>query len=67
MDDSTVNKIKTLQLDRLITNQLGRIITNHIGLGEIGRDTRAHAQVHDVGLRAFGAQAVLVALFLCLR
>ena len=28
---------------------------------------RARAQVHDVGLRAFGAQAVLVALFLCLR
>ena len=28
---------------------------------------RACAQVHDVGLRAFGAQAVLVALFLCLR
>ena len=46
-----------------------------IGLGEIGRDTRAHAytcacaraQVHDVGLRAFGAQAVIVALFLCLH
>ena len=28
---------------------------------------RARVQVHNVGLRAFGAQAVLVALFLCLR
>ena len=28
---------------------------------------RARAQEHDVSLRALGAQAVLVALFLCLR